>query len=639
MSMNSRWLAFIGFTLLCTGQAVWFVWQENALPGAILALLGSIAVLVAPSLLTLPESGIWGRERGNFSRRMWLLIPGLVLSVFAGWRGVNVENPGTLGLLALWSLGILCALLGCAPPRDYLRLVQGLAAEWPTCLGLALLVLAGLAVRSIGLEDFPRIMAEDEGYFAFAGAEIGETWQLSPFENDIQHHPKLFHTLLALSIELLGRSMTAARMPAAVLGALTIPGVYLLGRRLFDVRIGWLAALVLVVLPIHVHFSRLALNQVVDPFCAAWLFALWMGGLKNENRAELGLAGVFLGLSQYGYSAARILPLLAILWVLWLGIRTARVHFWVFAVALVTVLPTVIFLLTADEGLSPRLRDVGLGAENVYDFQQRSPLEQLTDPFLGYVQRKDATIFYGAFDPLLGWVAPIPATLGLLVALKGWREARFRLLIMWWLLTTILGGVLLLNPPEYQRFIVTVPVLAVFIALGLSWMGALLGWLSCTLTPQQPTPLMAEVWVVPMVLVIGLAGFNLKTYFLDYRDARPYFRTNRMYNLNELADTLLPNLAGYDTVWYLPARNFNLATSPILKYKVPEVQGVEYFGTPEDFPGRIRETPGSQAVVMVPSYPAFDAMLQTLDAMPETQMISTINPWTGQALVVIFTIE
>src|SRR5688572_26430734 len=115
MNMNSRWLAFIGFTLLCMGQGAWFIWQDTPLPGAILVLLGSAAILAAPSLLTLtsPSSAIEGdasiaptvftsppgaiegdasiaptMERGRNARswfsRMWLLLPGAVLSAFAG---------------------------------------------------------------------------------------------------------------------------------------------------------------------------------------------------------------------------------------------------------------------------------------------------------------------------------------------------------------------------------------------------------------------------------------------------------------------------------------------------------------------------------------------------------------------------
>jgi mannosyltransferase len=71
----------------------------------------------------------------------------------------------------------------------------------------------------------------------------------------IDQHPPLYYVLLHFWMAL-GDGAATVRALSALLGTLTIPVVYLLGRRLADGKVGLLAALILAVSPFHVRFAQ-----------------------------------------------------------------------------------------------------------------------------------------------------------------------------------------------------------------------------------------------------------------------------------------------------------------------------------------------------------------------------------------------
>ena len=72
----------------------------------------------------------------------------------------------------------------------------------------------------------------------------------------IDQHPPLYYALLHLWIKLAGDNPADVRMLSAILGTLTIPVMFLLGRRLMGTTVGLLAALILALSPFHVRFAQ-----------------------------------------------------------------------------------------------------------------------------------------------------------------------------------------------------------------------------------------------------------------------------------------------------------------------------------------------------------------------------------------------
>jgi mannosyltransferase len=175
----------------------------------------------------------------------------------------------------------------------------------------------------------------------------------------IDQHPPLYYTLLNLWMRL-GDSAATVRLLSAVLGTLTIPVIFLLGRRLAGPRVGLLAALVLAVSPFHVRFAQearmyamLALLAAAAMTCLAYLlFDRRDSSLSRLRRGQLGaeslspswttvrgmttgraiLAGglpwagyvVFTAAAMLTHSAALLLPLATNLFVFGLMWRQAK---------------------------------------------------------------------------------------------------------------------------------------------------------------------------------------------------------------------------------------------------------------------------------------------------------------------------
>lgn len=94
----------------------------------------------------------------------------------------------------------------------------------------------------------------------------------------IDQHPPLYYVLLRGWITLFGEGQAAVRLLSALGSTLALPFFYGAIRRLFDARVGWLAALLLALSPLQVHFAQearmyalLTLEVAVLLYCLARL--------------------------------------------------------------------------------------------------------------------------------------------------------------------------------------------------------------------------------------------------------------------------------------------------------------------------------------------------------------------------------
>ncbi|MCS7221408.1 MAG: glycosyltransferase family 39 protein [Anaerolineae bacterium] len=123
--------------------------------------------------------------------------------------------------------------------------------SWGNLRAVVLLTLAGLVLRVARLGFQP--LWWDEGYSVwFATHSLSEMAALTA--RDI--HPPLYYALLHLWIVLWGPGPLVLRAMSVLIGALTIPIVYLVGRELAGPRVGLWAATLLAFNPLHIYYSQ-----------------------------------------------------------------------------------------------------------------------------------------------------------------------------------------------------------------------------------------------------------------------------------------------------------------------------------------------------------------------------------------------
>lgn len=281
---------------------------------------------------------------------------------------------------------------------------------------------------------------------------------------------------------ILGHTLSALRIVSVMLGTLTVPGLYVLAKNLFDRPTALIAALFLATFPPHIHFSRLSLINVVDPFLGTWALAFLARGIRSSKRLDFVLAGLCLGLTQYFYEGGKLLyPALAGLWFVMIVLfrrKQASIHGFALTlmVALLIAAPLYVTWASWQLPFAPRMAEVGdsqlnwraIITLNNGGLALREYLERnVLPPLLHIIQRVDTSNFYyGGETPLiLGYLLPA-FFLGLFHALWRWRIAG--ILPLLWLVLAIVGNSLLtpLENTWSARYLVMFSALVLLIAVG-----------------------------------------------------------------------------------------------------------------------------------------------------------------------------
>jgi len=123
---------------------------------------------------------------------------------------------------------------------------------------------------------------------------------------------QMYWTLLIANIFGTGLSYLSLKLGTAILGFLTLPFIYLLGREIGGKRVGLFAFILAGIGYWPNVISRVGLRFPLYPlFVAPTLFFL-IRGLRTRNRNDFLLSGLFLGLGLHGYSPMRIVPFVVV---------------------------------------------------------------------------------------------------------------------------------------------------------------------------------------------------------------------------------------------------------------------------------------------------------------------------------------
>ena len=527
-------------------------------------------LIYAAVLCALLSAWISQQDQFNFSSfYVWLLA--LVLLLAAGLlhdrtrpRATRVVSgapaPGTspAGLSAR-------AASPAAVPGDE-RAPLWTRADWLIAVGLTVLALA-LRLYQLGALLPP--MHGDEGEMGLLAllARYGPASGLSPqplppFSTAFLDHPTLFHYLQVLPLLLFGDTITALRTLSAVFGALCALLIYLVGRLGWGRIAGFTAGWLLTVSHLHIHYSRIALNNIETVWFVILLIALLallyeitrsaaspgaqtappavQTALPAEQTALssphplippltlLIAIGLVTGLGQYFYFGSRLMPILAVLllFVLW---RMRRVPLWQLAVAAVAAavvyLPLAAFYAGHPTPFVGRMQGVtvfsqagivqALGPQAVWPNDLPLLLwTQVKTNLLFFLNYGDRSAFYLADIPAFDKVTVVLFWLGLGVVVAHLRRFHELALLSWLGLGVLLAGVVTNDAPNGPRLIVAVPAM----------------YLICGVFMQKAVDLAARLWprygrrtglgaVGAVAAVTLLLNYNI--YFVDYQQRQP----------------------------------------------------------------------------------------------------------------------
>lgn len=415
-----------------------------------------------------------------------------------------------------WLLAITAAVAGAYRPSP-----EAGRANRKAVLIAGILFLAAFLVRAVALDEFPSTLSGDEASAGLVAAQFRRGGADNLLGLGWFSFPAFYFAMQSVGLWLLGQTAVAIRLSSAVAGALTVVGVYWLARSLFGRLTGLLAAISLLAAHFHVHFSRIALQNIWDGLFLVWaLWGLWHGW-KSGRRSSFVVAGVALGLGQYFYVSMRVVPLLFLVWagVAYLARRETfrqRLPHLILAafIAAVIFLPLGLFYAANPAEFNAPMQRVTIFNGWLED-QMAMTGQPAVRVILGEMRE---TLLGFTHVPLRHWYNPgtplllaVPAALfwsGLLWAVYLF-DLRSLLLLLPILSVVVLGG-LSQDAPASQRFVLATPTTAILIALPL---GQAAAWLRA-LWPRYRTVIAAAA-----LLVITLAGVNdLHYYFAEVYD-------------------------------------------------------------------------------------------------------------------------
>jgi len=257
----------------------------------------------------------------------------LVLAADLRYAAAPSETFGLAGIL--WIAGIallLCSAFGVprlrgseteppkggtpsqVPPVFQQSTADPYPIPWTTweIVLLACIVAVSLLSRVWNLTNFPDNIYPDEIMTGTVATQsyLSPTTPPSVFSTlwsgiDL---PALWFWIVALFLKFGGTSLAMLRLPAALFGAATIIPLYGLLRATWG-RYTAIAGSTMMAFSIsNVHYSRLALNNIVTQFFWAICFFFLLRALQSRRPSHWVLAGLAAGLSEYFYYGTRLLP-------------------------------------------------------------------------------------------------------------------------------------------------------------------------------------------------------------------------------------------------------------------------------------------------------------------------------------------
>jgi hypothetical protein len=430
------------------------------------------AALPLPTALFDPATDPFQAIRWPFA------VIGVVCLVVLGVIGPLFWLPSPNLQLALFFGGILALLAACWPAgvRESLRGIwQQHRWECGLVLGLTLLAFAVRVYRLEGL--FPLIYADEAPYLrGMRRMYEGESRFLASHVHNAALY--LFSHHNALWFYAFGESLFAARFTNVLVGSLAIPSVYLAARRVVgDWRAGALAALLLLAQPVHVHFSRYGVNNIIDPTLGLLGWLLLWSALQYGGLWRWAGSAALLGWSQYYYTGAALWLMIIPTWAGLLALRhPIYIKRWlkggiVFgAVFGLLLLPRLVwYWADPSDSTLAHFNEVAFWRVDDGTPPEKIMEEQVTPSVRAFVDQVDR---WPHFEPAPNARSALTQPLGLLCFSLGLAFAgRYALHpgvlagVLWLILGVFLGGVLTATPPSFARYIT--------MTLPMAWLGGL----------------------------------------------------------------------------------------------------------------------------------------------------------------------
>lgn len=615
--LSQRWLILVPLLLAWAAQLLLEPPSRSPAPAVVLYGLAVLLMLVLirrklwfiPALNNVEEQAL-----ESFVRWRWLIVGlGLSLAAFV-FFGVNPIGPGMypgnrFNLLntVLWMSGLAAVIWSLWEPEGwgeellarFRRLgTQGLKLDpWQ----LTVLAAFGLAAffRLYRLADVPPEMFSDHAEKLIDVTTVlrGE-YPVYFIRNTGREAIQMYLTAAVAQLFNTGISFLSLKLGTVLVGLLTLPYIYLLGKETANRRVGLYAMLLAGVAYWPNVISRVALRFALYPGFAAPALYYLIRGLRTGRRNDFLYAGLFLGIGLHGYSPFRVVPVLfaVILFVYWIhrpGLQRLQTALWGLLtsalVSLLVFLPLLRYAVVHWGRFSYRMNTRMTGLErpipgNPLGIFLRNVWESLV-----MFQWDNGEIWVNSIPgrPALGVVSAGLFTLGMVLIVRrylrdrSWLDLGLLISIPVLLLPSALSIAFPNENPSLNR--AGGAIIPVFILIGFSLDSV---WITLrTRYPKRSGKILA--WTAVLIAVLVSARINASLVFDEYYRQ---FR-EKSWNTSELGEVITQfaeTIGTEQQAWVVPYPHW--VDTRLVGIHV-EDQVVDYALWQEEIPGTVEVDP------------------------------------------------
>lgn len=431
--------------------------------------------------------------------------------------------------MSLWLLSIAVAIYGVLraldwQPPDFVTIKSWIKTHRAELIVIMLILAAAFVIRILDLELFPYSFNNDEGQMGSGADCILKGGCKNFFHLEWAAQPELAFLAYAISVGIFGKTAFAVRLVSAAIGTLAVLAVYLLGRETFGKKVGWLAAILLTTLPVHVHFSRMGVDNIIDSLTTPLMLWLLLRGVRCGSRLCFLAAGILAGLCFYTYPGSLLAPAFGVGALGWFALRTRgflRAHtrnIVIFGlVAAIVVIPIMGFYSTHSNLFLARMKQEGIFQNGKLEKKMQETgenaaaviLRQFSASSFVYISIGAPLNFFNSPKAYLPPLEAILFMLGLAYIIWRIRDPRYLIIFIWFWTVVILGNTLTNTPPNSQRILMSLPAVVIMIALSLSKIEMI--FIKMARSGFRFVPYL----LLGVTLFIGYS--NITYYFHDYR--------------------------------------------------------------------------------------------------------------------------
>lgn len=532
------------FVVLSLVLAVWgqyylaekreFMWD-----GIVLYLASMIAFVWAGAQLEARKRVAEGGDDWSFGHELWLalgqspvrlgvLILGVAMGLYAATAAVGRKSTADFwDLLIVWALSVVVVVSSLVDwsglPDRFRQLWARVKRPTPEDALVLVLVLATFLLRVVKLGAIPYVLSGDEASMGLEAVSVLEGQRRNPFRTGWLSHPTLFFFVQAVFLKVGGITITALRLPSAIISGGIVWLLYVYAHKHHGRAVALIASVFFATYHYAIHFGRLAINNIWDPFYALGVFYFVIRGLERKKLGDMLVAGVLLGLAIYFYMGARLIPIILLVYLAYRAltepgfVHEHLAHLAICAlIAVIVTLPILAYWRAHPRDLMSRWSMMGIFPSGWVEAEMQrtgnTVLQVVWGQFLkaalAFNYYPDPTFWYRPGIPLLCFVSSIFFVFGLTRSITRIRQKEHFLLVIWFLGVIIFGGTLLENPPTSPRLVLAIPPVVIWVAMGIR---SVASYLQQVLTERkQLAIILAAVFTV--VICAQSTHFYYRTY-------------------------------------------------------------------------------------------------------------------------------